>query len=709
MKKLKIPNLRLFKDKTSKSKKHKSSSSKGKKSVNFVKNFTNKSVDISKRMRRTNIRKRLVISFVIILVIPILAISVFSSLYSKGIMGSKITNFSSQEIKQISKNIGSQLDEYKSGVLEITTNKQIQDSLAKFNSLNDQDKSDFLASLKSKVTDRYDKNKNVVSYAMLTADKQQVIGKNYDSSVLASSDAKSGQITMNLLKGSDGKYYINFFRGIISNSTLSNIGYLYLNLDENSLYDIYKDNIKSSDSSLFIINSKGMVISSKNKAEIGNKYSDNNLINTAIKDDGTGKIKIGSASYYISYSNIDSTDWHVVSLVPTSYVNNESLQVIRAIIIIAVIIFIIALLMSFAISYSISAPLNKLMKSIEKAKDGNFVVDSHDDSLDEIGLVNRSFNEMMNKMNSIIKNTKEKADNVLQSTNKISAVSQKSFKVSEEIASTMNEVAKGSSDQADGMTKCINYIGELSEGINHMEEGIEDSAKFIHQTNVMSEETKNSIAILKGKSQDTKTVTEGISRNVKELSSSMKEIEKITKVMVELSDHTNLLSLNAAIEAARAGEAGKGFTVVSEEVRKLADQSRSSSVKISNIIAELKEKVDRIVEKASNTSKIIKNQEEAIDETSIDIENIISAMSEVDSRVNTIVDDIASISELKEKTSAYIEDISAVSEETAAITEEVTATAQEQISDMETLAEAAQKLDSMVKKLDATMSMFVVE
>lgn len=707
--KLRVPKLQFSKNKASKNKKHKRSPRKAKGFLESINNLKDKSFSISRRLREVKIRKRLIAAFVIILVIPIISMSVFSSIYSKSKLEKTITDFSSQEIQQISKNISGELDEYKSSILDITTNKQLQNSLQQYSSLSEDDKKSFLEFVKNKFSTRYDKNNNVSSYAILAADKSQLVAKNIDVSSLSTIDNKVGQITINLLKGSDSKYYINFYRNIASNSTLVSIGYMCMNLDENSIYNIYKDNVKNSDSSIFIIDSKGTVISGKNKADIGKKYSNSKLIDTAVKSNGTGSIRMGSKSYYISYSNIDNTDWHVVSLVPTSYINNEAAQIIYVIIGIAVLIFLIAMLVSLGISHSISAPLNKLMKAIEKAKEGNFDIDIQDESLDEIGAVNRSFNDMIGNISLIIKNTKNKAESVLQGTKKISLVSQKSFKVSEDIASTMNEVAKGASDQADGMTKSINYIGELSDGINQMEQGVKASADIIHKTNVMSQETRKSIAVLKDKSQATKAVTSGIAANVKMLSDSMKEIEEITKVMVDLSEHTNLLALNAAIEAARAGEAGKGFNVVSEEVRNLAEQSRSSSVKISKIIGELKEKVENIVKKASSTSQIISAQESAIEETSIDIDTIMEDMKQVDSKVEDILRDIDSISELKEKTSAYIEDISAVSEETAAITEEVTATSQEQISDMENLAEAALKLEAMVKKLDTTMSMFIVK
>ena len=91
------------------------------------------------------------------------------------------------------------------------------------------------------------------------------------------------------------------------------------------------------------------------------------------------------------------------------------------------------------------------------------------------------------------------------------------------------------------------------------------------------------------------------SMKIKELDNKSQEIGKIVQTISEISEQTNLLSLNAAIEAARAGETGRGFAVVAEEIRKLADATGTATKHITNLIGavqgEIEDSMDNIEKK----------------------------------------------------------------------------------------------------------------
>ncbi|HMV77445.1 MAG TPA: methyl-accepting chemotaxis protein [Leptospiraceae bacterium] len=108
-----------------------------------------------------------------------------------------------------------------------------------------------------------------------------------------------------------------------------------------------------------------------------------------------------------------------------------------------------------------------------------------------------------------------------------------------------------------------------------------------------------------------KTKVSGIAEQIMRLSEKNNQISNIIGLVSELANETNMLALNAAVEAARAGENGKGFEVVAVEIRKLADESKKSTLKIQEIINEIKRATDATVmvteegvKKAEESSKI---------------------------------------------------------------------------------------------------------
>jgi heme-based aerotactic transducer len=121
--------------------------------------------------------------------------------------------------------------------------------------------------------------------------------------------------------------------------------------------------------------------------------------------------------------------------------------------------------------------------------------------------------------------------------------------------------------------------------------------KLSDEVQVKSQDGTEKMTDLSQQIIEIKDRVEGIVGNAETLDNNAKEIQGIVKIILDIADQTNLLALNAAIEAARAGEAGKGFSVVAEEVRKLADQTKSSSTKVSEISVRTNEQI-QIIEKS---------------------------------------------------------------------------------------------------------------
>lgn len=134
------------------------------------------------------------------------------------------------------------------------------------------------------------------------------------------------------------------------------------------------------------------------------------------------------------------------------------------------------------------------------------------------------------------------------------------------------------------------------------------------------------------------------SLSMSNLSERSKQIAEIVNVIGEISNQTNLLALNASIEAARAGEHGKGFSVVAEEVRKLAENTKTSTEDIANLTKKIEEQIGLAYEDNKNNMQLVTEGIDKSAKTSVKIDQLLHIMTNVQTGINEL---LASIKEQK--------------------------------------------------------------
>ena len=274
------------------------------------------------------------------------------------------------------------------------------------------------------------------------------------------------------------------------------------------------------------------------------------------------------------------------------------------------------------------------------------------------------------------------------------------------INTAVEEIANGAANQAQDTTEAKRQMKLIADELKHNSDNVACLESAVAKTASLFRNMAdifNDLTDISGKTVNgiievaTKTQATNVSSG---------KIKEAVDIIKNITEQTNLLSLNASIEAARAGEAGKGFAVVADEIRKLADGSAESAGDIEKLVNDLVNNSDASIAETVKLNDILDKQKKELELAIKGFENLKMEILSVEDVSNNINDSNERIEKQQKALNIIVDKLSAISEQNAANCEETSATMESISEDINSYNEKIHLLMELSESLKSQVSSF---
>ncbi|MFT2112137.1 methyl-accepting chemotaxis protein [Marinomonas sp. 2405UD68-3] len=345
--------------------------------------------------------------------------------------------------------------------------------------------------------------------------------------------------------------------------------------------------------------------------------------------------------------------------------------------VIVLVSIVMAILVALWVSRSIKRPLGEVMTILGKIAQGDFTKRVTISSQDELGELSRWVNDLVDKLESVMRDIRTASTEVSESAKHSSLLANES-------KALMNSQNEQTTNVASAMTEMATTVQEVAKSsettLNQVQLVDQKALDNLHQMDINVKAIETLVKEI-----------ESASKAVNVLDEHSQNIGKILEVIQSIAEQTNLLALNAAIEAARAGEQGRGFAVVADEVRTLATRTHSSTEEIQRVIIELQNGVKETV---ASMSKSCSSAYDSVSKS----QKVGVSLQEMQTFVADIRDLTTQISTAAEQQSSVATEISKSVHHIAGMSEQASLAAVKTAQDSDSLEQLASHQQDLLKQ-----------
>lgn len=665
----------------------------------------------NKRRRSFTIKSRLIVSFIVILLLPSLLISISSYLTAKNKVDEQMINAANESVRLLNQ-IFSEF---------IVTKKKDADLLAQL--LNT---SDIKATPQNKLGDSSEVRKHLDLYTSLHLEVEQAfVGTskglfiNSPSSYRNADDfdpretpwyqlamEKRGEIviTSPYLSPSSNELVIT-----IAKATSNGQGVVGLNVNINGLADIAESVNIGREGYVYILDDNYHFILHPTR-EVGTEAPKN------VQNDNLYKSESGYFEYLhdgvdpkkMFFTTNPETGWKLAGTMYSEEVDQEASEIQTRTMIILVGVIAVGAVIIYLMIISITGPLKRLTEAAHKISQGDLREKVEVRSEDEIGQLATSFNQMADSLQEVLAQVTDSSNQLSSSSEELSASAEQNNQASEQVSIRVQRVATGAEQQLLSVEQTAHSVAKVEERVAHITANAQSVTQAVNASATKAAEGNVAIQSAIKQMNAINSTVDQLSKASAGLGEQSSAIGNIIGVITDISNQTNLLALNAAIEAARAGEQGRGFAVVADEVRKLAEQSTEAAQQIAQKIQSIQEETSTTASAMQNVTQEIKEGIQTVHAAGASFEHIIAAINEVVAQIKEVSTAAVEMSSSTHDVVTAMESVSEISATSAQGLQEVAGLTQEQLASMEEITASASALSKMAEDLQRIMERFKI-
>jgi methyl-accepting chemotaxis protein len=431
-------------------------------------------------------------------------------------------------------------------------------------------------------------------------------------------------------------------------------------------------------------------------------------LNTA-EEDGVEELSYQGKDYLYLHSYNERTAASVCALIPMELVTGQAESIKQLTFVDVIVSSIIVIIIGWAISSNIRKNMTRISGSLQVVAGGNLTTEVNVKGHDEFRGLAAAANDMIANNKKLVQQVNQATYKLEESASEVTTTSNVINECSQDITRAVNEINIGMERQSEHAQECVEKTDTLSEEIREVNRIAGEVEVLVSNAEDMIRQGMELVEVLGQRANETTAVTAQVEASIEELKNESEIINQFVAMITDISEQTNLLSLNASIEAARAGDAGRGFAVVAEEIRKLADNSAEAAGEISHNVEKISMQTGVSVENAKQAGAMVALQTEAVTEVTGVFQNMSSAMVDLFEGLKNILVATERADKEREETLDAVRNISAIIEETAASAEVVRTVAQGLQSNVENLNGTAENLDDNMNGLKSEIAVFKTE